>query len=123
MTLLGLDLWNIPIMERARVRGCRVKKWGKYSALVNGERSDEVGGMVYEIPNQEVEQKILAFQTAKFEVVRCKMQFALDGAETWGLTFRFCGRPESLRESYHKLCRGSQTPYHMLELEERAFGV
>ncbi|KAF2255189.1 hypothetical protein BU26DRAFT_380219, partial [Trematosphaeria pertusa] len=88
-SLLGLK--KGPKLSPASVKGGRIRMWGKYRALVDGSPDDGVSGVAYEVQKEEDEQNLRIYESAKYEVVRCKIQFRDDGREVWGLTFRFCG--------------------------------
>jgi hypothetical protein len=89
-----------PVLYPAVVRGGRVKSWGRYRALVDGEedKAEEVVGWLYEVQNREQEDVLRWYEGAAYEVVRCDI-WKVDGGEgaggcgrvVKGLTFRFRG--------------------------------
>lgn len=85
-----LDLSEDPELEPASVGRGKLKMWGKYHALMDAGPDDVVSGHAYEVRCEEHEQRLRAYETSKYEVVRCKIRFEEDDTERWGLTFRFC---------------------------------
>ncbi|KAL1648782.1 hypothetical protein SLS58_001961 [Diplodia intermedia] len=84
-----------PVLHRAAVRGASVGTWGgKYKALVDGPR--KVDGWAYKVMNKEQEDILRAYETEKYEVVRCRIE--MEGEDVMGCTFRFVD-PESLQGS------------------------
>lgn len=83
--LLGLE--ERPVLLRAAVRGGAVRTWGgKYKALVDG--AERIGGWAYEVVSKEQEDALRAYETEKYEVVRCRIEVE-GGEEVMGCTFRF----------------------------------
>ncbi|KAF2683302.1 hypothetical protein K458DRAFT_418934 [Lentithecium fluviatile CBS 122367] len=81
----------------------RLMKWGRYKALVNGSKDDKVQGFMYTIQDEEQEDALRRYETAKYEVVRCLMISLVDAREFVGLTFRF-------REEEKHLLRALEEP-------------
>ncbi|KAB2573133.1 Aig2-like protein [Lasiodiplodia theobromae] len=86
--LMGLlRLEERPVLQRAAVRGGAVRTWGgKYKALVDG--TERIDGWTYEVVSKEQEDALRAYETEKYEVVRCGIEME-GGEEVMGCTFRF----------------------------------
>ncbi|KAF9634051.1 AIG2-like protein [Lasiodiplodia theobromae] len=85
VSLLGLE--ERPVLRRAAVRGGAVRTWGgKYKALVDG--AERIDGWAYEVVSKEQEDALRAYETEKYEVVRCGIEME-GGEEVMGCTFRF----------------------------------
>lgn len=88
--LLGIEA---PHLERASIRGGILKEWkgssqNVYRALVNGAPEDVVDGHVFVVHDERQEVALRAYETARYEVVRCTIRDQR-GEEFEGLTFRF----------------------------------
>ncbi|KAJ4110297.1 hypothetical protein NW768_012057 [Fusarium equiseti] len=73
----------------AKIRGGTVKKMGRYNALVDDESgTNVVYGKAMRVQTREHEERLRAYETNVYEVVRCKIEV---GPEEYinGLTFRF----------------------------------
>ena len=80
------------IYEKARVRHARLTTWGeKYNALVDDVEAT-VEGVVFWVKCKDWEDRLRAYETDHYEVVRCEME--IEGALMYGLTFRFTGAME-----------------------------
>lgn len=85
VSLFGLE--ERPVLQRAAVHGGAVRTWGgKYKALVNG--TEKINGWAYEVVSREQEDALRAYETEKYEVVRCRIEME-SGDEVMGCTFRF----------------------------------
>lgn len=79
-----------PILHPARVAGGSIKLWeNKYKALVDGPSNATVEGVAYKVRTKESEDVLRAYETAKYEVVRCEIHFLHGGPKVRGCTFRF----------------------------------
>ena len=86
---------DIPIMmmKPASITGGVLATWGgKYKALVDGDATDVVSGVVYTVTTREREEALRVFETEAYEVVRCAIMVeGEEGRIVRGLTFRFIG--------------------------------
>lgn len=66
-----------------------MKSWaGKYKALVDGPPSARIQGHAYEVMSEDHEESLRAYETVRYEVVRCDIHIEGKGVVR-GLTFRF----------------------------------
>ncbi|KAL1623817.1 hypothetical protein SLS54_004279 [Diplodia seriata] len=94
-SLFALGECDRPVLPRAVVRGATIGTLaGKYKALVDGP--GKVDGWAYKVMNKEQEDILRAYETEKYEVVRCRIE--MEGGDVMGCTFRFVD-PESLQGS------------------------
>ncbi|KUJ19566.1 uncharacterized protein LY89DRAFT_562361, partial [Mollisia scopiformis] len=85
-----LGLASEPILWPATVRGGVLKTWaGKYRALVDGAESSVIDGSAYEVQSKAQEDALRAYETSKYEVVRCMIEVGCRRIP--GCTFRFVG--------------------------------
>ncbi|KAI1063174.1 hypothetical protein LB507_005536 [Fusarium sp. FIESC RH6] len=85
--LFGSD-FHAPYRE-ARIRGGIVKTMGKYNALVDDESgTNVVHGKAMRVQTREHEERLRAYETNVYEVVRCKIEVGPNEFIN-GLTFRF----------------------------------
>ncbi|KAF2146743.1 uncharacterized protein K452DRAFT_304678 [Aplosporella prunicola CBS 121167] len=84
--LLGLSDDEYPILERASVQGGFIRTWGgKYKVIVDG--SETVQGWAYCVKTKEHEDILRTYETARYDVVRCRI--AIEGkGDVWGCVFR-----------------------------------
>ncbi|KAL6718302.1 hypothetical protein ACLMJK_004390 [Lecanora helva] len=88
--LLGLTNEDIGPLKSASIGHGVLKTWGgRYNALVDGGPESTVEGVVYEVVSAEHEEALRAYETMKYEVVRCKIRLHSEEREVSGLTFRF----------------------------------
>ncbi|EGX89375.1 hypothetical protein CCM_07626 [Cordyceps militaris CM01] len=77
--------------ESAMVSGAALSTWAnKYLGLVNSFQHDQVEGKVYWVKSREEEEALRIYETAKYEVVRCKINLESGINTCMGLTFRLC---------------------------------
>ncbi|PTB62992.1 hypothetical protein BBK36DRAFT_1087323, partial [Trichoderma citrinoviride] len=76
--------------KRARIRRGRLSMLGdKYLALVDADEDSVFDGWAYQVKNQNEEDSLRVYETAKYEVVRCTMEVMEgQGGIIKGLTFR-----------------------------------
>lgn len=85
-----LGLTSEPILWPASVRGGVLKTWaGKYRALIDGTETSVVEGHAFEVHSKEQDDALRAYETSKYEVVRCSI--GIGHREIPGCTFRFVG--------------------------------
>ena len=85
--LLALDA---PSLRTATICGGVIKTWcGKYKALVDASTTSLVVGWAFQVTSWEYEDALLAYETAAYEVVRCRIVMQSDGSVVGGCTFRF----------------------------------
>ncbi|KAF5683783.1 hypothetical protein FCIRC_4292 [Fusarium circinatum] len=73
----------------ANIRGGALKTWGRYNALVDDPRGTNlVFGKALLIESREQEERLRAYETSAYEVVRCSIEMGSD-MPVYGLTFRF----------------------------------
>ncbi|RFU73021.1 oxidoreductase domain containing [Trichoderma arundinaceum] len=79
--------------KRARIRRGRLFTLGrKYLALVDADEHSIVDGWAYLVKSQSEEDSLRVYETGKYEVVRCTIEFANEnGGVIHGLTFRLAG--------------------------------
>ncbi|KAJ4856964.1 gamma-glutamyl cyclotransferase, AIG2-like domain-containing protein [Trichoderma breve] len=87
--VIGLDKDAIEYKQACVCRG-RLSTWGeKYLGLVDADEGSKVYGWAYKVKSQSEEDSLRVYETGKYEVVRCTMEFMDgDGAVIQGLTFR-----------------------------------
>lgn len=85
-----LGLASEPILWPASIRGGILKTWaGKYRALVDGIETSIVNGHAFEVQARDHEDALRAYETSKYEVVRCMIE--IGDHQISGCTFRFVG--------------------------------
>lgn len=85
-----LGLANEPVLFLAFLRGGILKTWaGKYRALIDGTESSVVAGHAFEVQSKDQEDALRAYETSKYEVVRCVIE--IGRRRIPGCTFRFVG--------------------------------
>lgn len=77
-------------LRPAKIFGARLSTWAdKYLGLKDGDTSELVHGKAYMVMSAEDEEALRIYETSKYEVVRCSIQFQGEKkAEVQGLTFR-----------------------------------
>lgn len=89
-----LSLTEEPSLYPAAVTRAVLKTWGgKYRALVDGPESARVQGSAFQVMTKGQEDALRPYETDKYEVVRCLMEF--DGKVVEGCTFRCVGETDS----------------------------
>jgi hypothetical protein len=88
----------LPELKPAEVVGLRVKMWGPYPALVEGEPGAVVRGMAYDVEGAEQKENL-----ANYETVCCKTRqvlISIDGVEgkVPGTTFVWNAESDELDE-------------------------
>ncbi|KAL9093521.1 MAG: hypothetical protein Q9165_003916 [Trypethelium subeluteriae] len=85
--LLGLE--ESPVLKSASVTGGTVKTWqGKYKTVVDGP--GKIQGWAYQVQTKDHEDALRRYETAHYEVVRCKIDIDILGDNgVCGCTFRF----------------------------------
>jgi hypothetical protein len=87
--VIGLPSDRPPQYHFASVRGGRLTTWaGKYKGLVCGDVEDVVHGSAFLVRNAEEEDALRYYETDKYEVVRCGIQYEDSEVTVAGLTFR-----------------------------------
>lgn len=91
---------NLPVLYPASVNGGVVRTWaGKYRALVDspsGHKPSIVMGYAYLVQSKEEEDHLRIYETDKYDVVRCDIDFGCTHRIEKGLTFRFAGEEDEL---------------------------
>lgn len=91
---------NLPVLYPASVNGGVVRTWaGKYRALVDspsGHKSSIVMGYAYLVQSKEEEDHLRIYETDKYDVVRCDIDFGCTHRIEKGLTFRSAGEEDEL---------------------------
>ncbi|KAL7934412.1 hypothetical protein V8C35DRAFT_302515 [Trichoderma chlorosporum] len=89
-SVIGLDEEDTIAYRQARVFRGRLSTWGgKYLGLVDAGEGSKVYGWAYQVKSQSEEDSLRVYETGKYEVVRCTMEFIDgDGSRIQGLTFR-----------------------------------
>ncbi|KAF5636961.1 hypothetical protein F25303_8164 [Fusarium sp. NRRL 25303] len=73
----------------ATIRGGVLKTWGRYYALVDDpSHTNVVHGKALLVKTREQEERLRAYETNAYEVVRCSIEMGLEEPMS-GLTFRF----------------------------------
>ncbi|KAF5253254.1 hypothetical protein FANTH_1850 [Fusarium anthophilum] len=73
----------------AKIRDGALKTWGQYNALVDDPSGiNLVRGQAFLVESREQEERLRAYETNVYEVVRCRIDMGL-GESVNGLTFRF----------------------------------
>ena len=79
------------VLVRAKVRGGRLETWGRYRGLVDGTDGDVVQGMAFWVERKEEEEGLRAYETERYDVVRCEIEVETGSCKSEGfrgLTFR-----------------------------------
>ncbi|KAK5991362.1 hypothetical protein PT974_09643 [Cladobotryum mycophilum] len=78
-----------PEYKQARVRRGRLSSWaGKYLGLVDADENSTVDGWAYLVTTGDEEDALRAYETDKYDVVRCSMEFVGEDSLVPALTFR-----------------------------------
>ena len=81
---------SAPSLRAATICGGVIKTWcGKYRALTDGARDSKVSGWAYQVSSWEHEDALRSYETAAYEVVRCRILMQDEGSVVEGCTFRF----------------------------------
>ena len=88
-----LGLVEVPRLHRATIQGGILREWKgvqghAYKALVDASPEHIVHGHVFEVQDENQEQALRSYETARYEVVRCAIHIE-GGKVIQGLTFRF----------------------------------
>lgn len=102
-----LDFSEEPTLLPAKVIGYYIKLWGKYPALLDGKPGNWVYGMAYEVQSQEHLDRLIAYETEKYEIESCGI-YPIDYDDNvrdvlTGQTFLWNGKPEELSEEEFSL--------------------
>ncbi|CAN9182607.1 unnamed protein product [Alternaria alternata] len=87
------------ILVPALIHGGKLQTWGgKYNALVDDHPGSRIYEWAYEVVSLEQEDAMRMYETAKYEVVRVKIELAghTGGRFVKGCTFRFVGKKGEL---------------------------
>lgn len=122
---LGFE--EAPAFVDAEIRGYEIKMWGDYKALVTPEEpgleDNVVKGKMYMVRNEEVLEKIAAYETNNYGVRLCNIFYGDGGGSSiQGCVFEFRGDLSRLRtmDEYEV----EQRTYQELDaLSERVGGV
>ncbi|TQN66782.1 hypothetical protein CSHISOI_08663 [Colletotrichum shisoi] len=90
-----------PVCRPAKTRGGVLATWGgKYRALVDAPAygTGVVGGHAFLVADKDQEDSLRFYETDNYGAVRCVIDMG-EGEEVGGLTFRFIGEADALRES------------------------
>lgn len=79
---------QVPVLQKAYVKGAEVKMVGRYKALVDSEVEARVDGWAFLVESEEQELKLRVYETRMYEVVRCDVWLVGEGGVVKGLTFR-----------------------------------
>ncbi|THZ81706.1 hypothetical protein D6C84_06395 [Aureobasidium pullulans] len=79
---------QVPVLQKAYVKGAKVKMVGRYKALVDSEVEARVDGWAFLVESEEQELKLRVYETRMYEVVRCDVWLVGGGGVVKGLTFR-----------------------------------
>jgi len=79
---------QVPVLQKAYVKGAEVKMMGRYKALVDSEVEARVDGWAFLVESEEQELKLRVYETRVYEVVRCDVWLVGEGGVVKGLTFR-----------------------------------
>jgi len=86
--VLGLSPRDKVELRDAWIRGGKVKRWGHYKALVDGEDMDVVKGKAYLVKTRWEEEDLMRYETSAYDVVRCRIFFEETTKEADGCVFR-----------------------------------
>jgi gamma-glutamylcyclotransferase (GGCT)/AIG2-like uncharacterized protein YtfP len=78
--VLELAEGDEPHLRDASIRSGRLTRCGHYNALVDGEQGDEVHGKSYLVKDKEEEDKLMCYEGAVYDVIRCRI-LLMDGSE------------------------------------------
>ncbi|THY77428.1 hypothetical protein D6C86_01079 [Aureobasidium pullulans] len=79
---------QVPVLQKAYVKGAEVKMMGRYKALVDSEVEARVDGWAFLVEDEGQELKLRVYETRMYEVVRCDVWLVGEGGVVKGLTFR-----------------------------------
>jgi hypothetical protein len=81
----------------AEIRGWELRMWGHYRALAAASELDKmVRGKMYMVRNEEVLEKIAAYETSNYGVRLCEIYYG-GGQALEGCVFAFAGDTSLLR--------------------------
>ncbi|KAK8221869.1 hypothetical protein M8818_000034 [Zalaria obscura] len=87
-SLFRLPVTEISSLVPAKITGGMIKTWGnRYKALVDGSAHAEVEGWAYLVADVEQEDALRAYETDRYQVVRCTIN--MDETSVQGCSFRF----------------------------------
>ena len=96
--VLRLPSGSAPQLRPAKIVGYGCKLWGPYPALVDMPRSGStVSGMAYEVQSKEEADLLQAYETDKYTVAGCRINFQ-DGGDVSGLVFMWNASMSELKE-------------------------
>ncbi|KAJ5178916.1 hypothetical protein N7492_002126 [Penicillium capsulatum] len=91
-----------PVLHRAILTGYRIKLWGPYPALVEGQASDFVDGMVCEFLSPTELDRLASYETDKYRRLSCLVEVLNDDGSVKetveAITFAWNGGQDELRE-------------------------
>ncbi|THW58800.1 hypothetical protein D6D19_10355 [Aureobasidium pullulans] len=79
---------QVPVLQKAYVKGAEIKMVGRYRALVDSEVEARVDGWAFLVESEEQELKLRVYETRMYEVVRCDVWLVGGDRVVKGLTFR-----------------------------------
>ncbi|THX80911.1 hypothetical protein D6D05_04352 [Aureobasidium pullulans] len=79
---------QVPVLQKAYVKGAEIKMVGRYKALVDSEVEARVDGWAFLVESEEQELKLRVYETRMYEVIRCDIWLVGGGGVVKGLTFR-----------------------------------
>src|SRR6266480_5403871 len=86
--VLSLSLGDKMELRDAWIRRGKVKRWGQYKALVDGEDMNVVKGKAYLVKTGWEEEDLLRYETSAYDVARCRIFFEGTTKEADGCVFR-----------------------------------
>ena len=88
-------------MRRAKIRHFRLKKRGRYPAIIPGADADEVQGMAWKVEMQDHAERLAEYETRAYDVAACQILFvnkdgegdrSQESVDGWTFVSSFCSR-------------------------------
>jgi Gamma-glutamyl cyclotransferase, AIG2-like len=77
--ILALDL--MPVTRPAKVQLFKLKRWGRYPALIGGTGDgEEVQGAAWKVRVEDHAERLAKYETRAYKIVACKILF-VDGEQ------------------------------------------
>ncbi|KAF2459392.1 hypothetical protein BDY21DRAFT_338129 [Lineolata rhizophorae] len=92
-----LALKRYPVVDHACIFGFKVKMWQRFRALIDGQKSDEVSGVAYEVKDQQQLWRLRYYEPDEYETESVLICFG-DGRRVSGKTFKYVADPKLLRD-------------------------
>lgn len=115
-----LQLDERPVLTPAMIVGYKIKMWGPYPALLHGEETETIRGMVYEVEGTTGRDRLQAYETNRYRIEQCIVDTG-DNRTLRGLTFIWDGDVSELKEGTFDLMAGNNGTYWMIKDRRERF--